>query len=176
MMTNGTLLWIAVAAIVLLPEAAPAHAQADTPSSVPPAPVGAQSSTLPLTPRGDLFSGVAFFEQEGTSLCGFQLTGTWRAGAHVGVVGDMAVYGDYTSVMGGVRIQSSRRHPMFVQVLAGKAPVSFFAIQPGIGFDLPVGRRVAVRPSGDLKISGDDSKTFVGTRLSMGLVVRLGQQ
>ena len=158
---NRVRLFMAVAMAAPLFLAAPAHAQ---------------TSTTAFIPRGDVFSGVAFFEQEGTSLCGFHLTGTWRAGPHVGVVGDMAVYGDHTSYMGGVRVQSAGRHTLFVQVLAGKAPFSFFAIQPGLGFDFRVSRRVAVRTSADMKISGDDSKTFIGTRLSVGLVYLLGQQ
>jgi hypothetical protein len=141
-----------------------------------PARASAQSSSSLFVPRGDVLSGVAFFDQDGTSLCGFHLTATWRTGARVGVVGDMAVYGDSTSVMGGVRIQSSGRHSIFVQMLAGKAPLSSFAIQPGIGFDARVSRRLAVRTAADVKISGDDSKTFVGTRLSVGVVVLLGQQ
>ena len=109
-MTNRVRLSITGAMAALLFVAAPAHAQTNTPAFIP---------------RGDVFSGVAFFEQEGTSLCGFHLTGTWRAGAHVGVVGDVAVYGDHASYMGGVRVQSPGRHALFVQLLAGKAPFSF---------------------------------------------------
>jgi hypothetical protein len=161
---NRLLLAVTVAVVALLSVPAPAHAQT------------AQSNPAPLVPRGDVFLGVAFFEQEGTSLCGFHLTGTWRAGAHVGVVGDVAVYGDHASYMNSVRVQSPGRHTLFVQLLAGKAPFSFFAIQPGIGFDSRVSRRVAVRTSADVKFSGDDSKTFIGTRLSVGLVILLGQQ
>ena len=160
-MTNRVRLSITGAMAALLFVAAPSHAQ---------------TNSTAFIPRGDVFSGVAFFEQEGTSLCGFHLTGTWRAGAHVGVVGDVAVYGDHASYMGGVRVQSPGRHTLFVQLLAGKAPFSFFAIQPGIGFDARVSRRVAVRTSADVKFSGDDSKTFIGTRLSVGLVILLGQQ
>lgn len=163
-MTNRFLLSITVVMIVLLSMPARAQAQA------------AQSNASPLVPRGDVFAGVAFWDEEETNLTGFHLTGTWRPSKHVGIVGDMAVYGDYTSVMGGLRIQSSGRHSVFVQVLAGKAPLSFFAIQPGIGFDVRLSRRAAVRAGFDLKISGDDGSTYVGTRLSVGLVILLGQQ
>jgi hypothetical protein len=86
------------------------------------------------------------------------------------------IYEDRSTLMGGVRVQSSGRHTLFGQVLVGSAPLDDFAIQPGIGFDFRVGRRVAVRTGFDVKISGDDGRTFVGTRFSVGLVYLLGQQ
>jgi len=128
-----------------------------------------------------VFAGVAFWDEDGTTLTGFHLAGTWRPGKHVGIVGDMAIYGDATyghgtTFMGGVRVQSSGRHTIFGQVLIGTAPLDDIAIQPGMGVDLRLSRRAAVRAGFDLKISGDDGKTFYGTRFSVGLVILLGQQ
>jgi hypothetical protein len=86
------------------------------------------------------------------------------------------VYEDRTTLMGGVRVQSSGRHTVFGQVLIGSAPLDDIAIQPGIGVDVRLSRRAAVRAGFDPKISGDDGSTYVGTRLSVGLVILLGQQ
>jgi len=168
-MMNRLLLSVTVVTVALLSVAVPAHAQT------------AQTSTSALVPRGDVFAGVAFWDEDGTTLTGFHLAGTLRPGKHVGIVGDMAIYGDATyghgtTFMGGVRVQSSGRHTIFGQVLFGTAPLDDIAIQPGMGVDLRLSRRAAVRAGFDLKISGDDGKTFYGTRLSAGLVIMLGQQ
>jgi len=163
-MMNRLLLSISVAMVALLSVAAPAHAQT------------AQTNASPLVPRGDVFAGVAFWNEDGMTLTGFHFTGTWRAGKHVGIVGDVATYGDYSSVMGGVRAQGSGRHSMFVQVLAGKGPLDDFAIQPGLGVDVRLSRRAAVRAGFDVKIAGDEGGIFIGTRFSVGLVFLLGQK
>ena len=140
------------------------------------APASAQTTGSSLVPRGDVFAGVAFWDEEGTNLTGFHLSGTWRPGKHVGIVGDMAVYEDRTTFMGGVRVQSSGRHAIFGQVLIGSAPLDDIAIQPGVGVDVRLSRRAALRAGFDLKISGDEGGTFIGTRISVGLVILLGQQ
>jgi len=149
------------AALLCLASPATAHAQTNAPT---------------LTPRGDMFAGVAFWDEAPTNLCGLHIAGTWRPGKNVGIVGDMAIYGDATTLMGGLRVQSSGRHTIFGQFLIGTAPLSAIALQPGVGADIRISRRVAVRTAGDLKISGDDGKTFYGTRLSVGVVYLLGQQ
>jgi len=61
-------------------------------------------------------------------------------------------------------------------VLAGTAPLDDFAIQPGFGVDIRLSRRTAVRAGFDLKISGDEGGTFIGTRLSVGMVILLGEK
>jgi hypothetical protein len=163
-MRNRLLQSIIVAMVALLFVATPAHAQT------------AQTNASPLVPRGDVFAGVAFWNEDGTSLSGFHLSGTWRAGTHIGIVGDFATYGDYSSLMGGVRAQGSGRHSMFVQVLVGKAPLDDFAIQPGLGIDVRLSRRAALRAGFDVKIAGDEGGIFIGTRLSVGLVYLIGQR
>lgn len=163
-MMNRLSLSMTVAMVALLSVAAPAHAQT------------AQSTAAPLVPRGEVFAGVAFFDEDGTNRCGFHLSGSWRAGKHFGVVGDMAVYGDVTTFMGGVRVQSSGRHTIFGQVLIGNAPLDDIAIQPGVGVDIRLTRRAALRTGFDVKIAGGDGSTYVGTRLSVGLVILLGRQ
>jgi hypothetical protein len=160
-MMNRLLLSVTVAMVTLVFVAAPASAQT-TGSS--------------LVPRGDVFAGVAFWDEDGRNFTGFHLSGAWRPAKHVAIVGDMAVYEDRTTLMGGVRVQSSGRHTVFGQVLIGSAPLDDIAIQPGIGVDVRLSRRAAVRAGFDLKISGDDGSTYVGTRLSVGLVILLGQQ
>ena len=165
-MINRLVLSTTVAMIAVLSAAAPAHAQ---------------TNASDLVPRGDVFAGVAFWDEDGTNLTGFHLAGSWRPGKHVGIVGDMAIYGDTTyghgtTFMGGVRVQSSGRHTIFGQFLIGTAPLDDIALQPGIGVDVRLSHRAAVRAGFDVKISGDDGKTFYGTRLSVGLVILLGQQ
>ena len=170
-MTNRVLIAlpaIAVAMILLAP--APAQAQAP-----------AQASSWP-TPRGDVLAGVAFWNEEGDSFTGFHLTGTWRPTRHVGIVGDLVSYGETTSsnsrttLMGGVRVQSTGRHSFFGQVLIGSAPLDDIAIQPGAGVDFRLSRRTALRAAFDFKISGDDGNTYYGTRLSIGVAFLLGGQ
>lgn len=140
------------------------------------APAHAQTNASPLVPRADVFAGVAFWDEEERNLAGFHLAGTWRPGKHVGIVGDMVVYDDRTTFMGGVRVQSTGRHTIFGQILIGNAPLDDIAIQPGIGLDVRVSSRTAVRAGFDVKISGDEGGTFIGTRLSVGLVFLLGRQ
>jgi len=78
--------------------------------------------------------------------------------------------------MGGVRVYGTRpRVSIFGQFLVGKAPFSAFALQLGLGVDLNLSRHAAARAAFDVKISGDDGKTFVGTRFSTGIVVKLGR-
>jgi hypothetical protein len=139
-------------------------------------PAQAQTNASPLVPRGDVFAGVAFWDEEDTGLCGFHVGGAWRPVRHVGIVGEMAIYGDATTLMGGVRVQNAGRHTLFGQLLIGNAPLDDIALQPGVGVDVRLSRRSAVRAGFDVKISGDDGSTYVGTRLSVGLVILLGQQ
>ena len=160
-MSHRFLYSVVTAALLCLAPPATAHAQIDAPT---------------LIPRGDVFAGVAFWDEAPTNLCGLHIAGTWRAGKTVGIVADMVIYGDATTLMGGLRVQSSGRHPIFGQFLIGSAPLSTIALQPGVGVDIRFSRRVAVRTAGDLKISGDDGKTFYGTRLTVGVVFLLGQQ
>jgi hypothetical protein len=77
--------------------------------------------------------------------------------------------------MGGVRVQSTGRHSIYLQVLAGRAPLDDFAIQPGLGFDYRISRNLAARAAFDLKFAGDDGSTYIATRLSFGLVYVIGR-
>lgn len=167
-MVNRLLQSVTGAVVVLLFVAAPAHAQ---------------TSTSALVPRGDVFAGVAFWNEDEKSFTGFHLTGTWRLVKHIGIVGDMVMYGDdlqggHSSLMGGVRVLSSGRHTVFGQVLIGKAPLDDDAVvvQPGLGVDVRLSRRAAVRGGFDFKIREDRGDTYIGTRFSVGLVLLLGQQ
>ena len=87
----------------------------------------------------------------------------------------MVGYGERTTLMAGVRVQSTGRHSMFVQVLVGSAPLDDIAIQPGLGFDYRISRRLTARAAADVKFAGDDGSTYIGTRLSFGLVYLLGR-
>lgn len=140
------------------------------------APASAQSNAAPV-PRGDVFAGVAFWGQENETLAGFHLSGAWRPAKKFAVVGDVAQYeADYSSLMGGVRFQSTGRHSMYVQVLFGKAPFDDIALQPGLGVDVRISRQAAVRAGFDLMFAGDDGSAYVGMRISVGLAILLGQQ
>jgi len=143
---------------------------------------------LPRTPKADVFAGAGFWQEDGRSLRGLHLSGAVRTSRHVGFVGDLAFY-DGSSVpffpprstvrtlMGGVRVYIPlQRVTLFGQLLAGRAPLDDFALQPGAGLDLHVNRRVAIRVAGDVKVSGDDGSTYVGRRISTGIVFLLGGQ
>ena len=147
------------------------------------APAHAQTSAATLVPRGDVFAGVAFWNEDEKSYSGFHLTGTLRVVKHIGIVGDIVMYADelqggLSSIMGGVRVLSSGRHTVFGQVLIGKAPLDDDAVvvQPGLGVDLRLSRRAAVRAGFDIKVREDRGDTYIGTRFSVGLVFLFGQQ
>lgn len=146
------------------------------------APAAAQTTTPPSTPRGDVFAGVAFWNEDSDSFTGFHLSGAYRVSRVVALVGDMAVYGDTgyregrTTLMGGVRVQGTGRHTLFLQLLMGSAPLDDIAIMPGLGFDVRISTRAAIRVAGDVKFSGDDGNTYLGTRLSIGMVLLLGSR
>ncbi len=79
--------------------------------------------------------------------------------------------------MGGVRVHSTgQKVSLFGQFLVGSAPLDDIALQPGIGVDVQLGKHTALRAGFDVKISGDDGSTYVGTRFSTGLVIQLGRK
>ena len=132
------------------------------------------------TPKGDLFVGAAFFAEEGNLWTGFQLSGSVNPWRHVGFVGDLTLYGEnegQQTILGGVRFYAPGSHAtVFGQFLVGNAPLDDFAFQPGAGVDVHLNSRLAVRAAIDLKIAGDDGSTYLGTRFSTGLVVKLGRR
>jgi hypothetical protein len=145
-------------------------------------------SAEPRMPRADIFAGAAFWQEEGLTFTGLQLAGAIRASRHVGFVGDLAFYdpgsvlffpprSTVRTLMGGVRVYIPlQRVTLFGQVLAGSAPLDDFAMQPGAGLDVPLNRHVAIRVAGDVKVAGDDGSTYVGGRISTGVVFLLGGQ
>ena len=158
-------------------------AAAQAPASDPTTPT-AQSRM----PKADVFAGAAFWQEDGLTFRGLQLSGTVRATRHVGFVGDLALFDTRSvpffpprstvrTVMGGVRVYIPlQRVTLFGQLLAGSAPLDDFALQPGVGLDVHLNTHVAIRVAGDVKVSGDDGSTYVGRRLSTGVVFLLGGQ
>jgi len=138
-------------------------------------PTTALAQTPPI-PHVDLFGGVTFFNEDGSTFTGAQVSGAYRVGRHFGAVGDIAFYEDRTTYMGGVRFYGqSSKVTVFGQFLVGSAPLDEIAFQPGIGVDIHLGARAAIRAAFDVKLSADDS-FYVGTRFSTGLVIKLGRQ
>lgn len=170
---------VIVGAFVTLVLTGPVVAQTTAPA--PPAGVTAQTTQSPSTPKVDLFAGLGLWHEEGSTWSGFHLAGAYRPWRHVGFVGDVAFYGDQngykppTTIMGGVRVYIPiQRVTLFAQVLAGRAPLDDFAIQPGFGLDVHLTRHLAIRVAGDVKVSGDDGSTYFGSRFSTGAVFALG--
>ena len=185
-MTNLTVCLPRVVALsVTLAVLAPSTAAAQASSS---GPATSQTAQAPWTPTFDVFAGVGLWQEDERSLRGLHLSGAVRASRHVAFVGDLAFY-DGSSVpffpprstvrtlMGGVRVYIPLQWvTLFGQVLAGSAPLDDFALQPGAGLDVHLTRRVAIRVAGDVKVSGDDGSTYVGRRISTGVVFLLGRQ
>jgi hypothetical protein len=137
---------------------------------------GSALAQAPSVPRADLFGGAVFFNEEDSSLAGVHFSGAYRTGRHFGVVGDIAFYEQRTSYMGGVRVYGpASRVDMFGQFLVGSAPFDDIAFQPGLGVDVHISSRAAIRAAFDVKLSGDEG-FYVGTRFSTGLVIKLGRQ
>jgi hypothetical protein len=164
---------IAIASL-LLPATAAAQARA-SPSF---AGTVSQATRTASEPRGDVFAGVAFWNEDDETLTGFHLAGAFRTGRHFALVGDLALYEqDTTTIMGGVRVYGpAQKVSIFGQFLVGNAPLDDIAFQPGVGVDVQVGRNVALRAAFDVKISGDDGSTYIGTRFSTGVVIQLGRK
>jgi hypothetical protein len=136
-------------------------------------PVSAQQ-TGSESPRADLSAGAAVWREDDRRFDGFQVTGGYRPWRYVSFIGDFVAYGGgRNTLMGGVRAQGTGRIAPFVQVLYGSAPLDDIAIQPGAGVDFRFARHGAIRGAFDYKISGDDGSTYVGYRLSIGLVLLL---
>jgi hypothetical protein len=57
----------------------------------------------------------------------------------------------------------------------GSAPFDDIAFQPGLGVDVHISSRAAIRAAFDVKLSGDEG-FYLGTRFSTGLVIKLGRQ
>lgn len=165
---------IMVATFMLLPAAA----FAQTPALTSDARATFQTLQGSSIPRADVFAGVGIWNEEGHSLTGLHLAGALRTGRHFAVVGDLVFYEQSTrTIMGGVRVYGNApRLSVFGQFLVGSAPLDDIAFQPGFGVDIHLGRRAAVRAAFDVKISGDDGSTYIGSRFSTGLVIKLGRQ
>ena len=138
-------------------------------------PTTALAQTPPI-PHVDLFGGVTFFNEDGGTFTGAQVSGAYRVGRHFGAVGDIAFYEDRTTYMGGVRFYGqTSKVTVFAQFLVGSAPLDDIAFQPGMGVDIHLGTHAAIRAAFDVKLAVDDS-FYVGTRFSTGLVIKLGRQ
>jgi hypothetical protein len=130
----------------------------------------------PSVPRGDVFGGVTFFNEDGFTFTGAQFSGAFRANRHVGVVGDIAFYEGRTTYMGGVRVYGrASKVEVFGQLLVGSAPLDDFAFQPGFSIDVRISSHAAVRAAFDIKVSGDEG-VYVGSRFSTGVVIYLGRR
>lgn len=137
---------------------------------------GTALAQTPSVARADAFGGVAFFDEDGDIFTGAQFSGAYRTGRHFGVVGDVAFYEERTTYMGGVRVYApASKFTVFGQFLVGTAPLDDIAFQPGVGVDIHLGSRAAIRAAYDVKLSGDEG-FYLGTRFSTGLVVYLGRQ
>jgi len=137
---------------------------------------GAALAQTPAVPRADLFGGVAFFNEDGYTFTGPQISGAFRTGRHFGVVGDIAFYEERTTYMGGVRVYGTgSKVDVFGQFLVGSAPLDDIGFQPGVGVDIDLGCRAAIGAAFDVKLAADDA-FYVGTRFSTGLVIKLGRQ
>jgi hypothetical protein len=137
---------------------------------------GTAMAQTPSVPRADLFGGASFFNEDGSTFTGAQFAGAYRTGKHFGVVGDIAFYQERTTLMGGVRVHGTApKFTVFGQFLVGSAPLDDIAFQPGLGVDIHLGSRAAIRAAFDIKLSGDEG-FYVGTRFSTGLVINLGRQ
>ena len=135
------------------------------------------AAVAPVIPRADVFGGVAIWHEDDGRFVAAHFNGAARLGRRVAVVGDVAFYDRKNTLMGGVRVYGDGpRVSVFGQFLIGTAPLDDIAWQPGFGVDVHLGRRAAVRAAFDVKISGDDGSTYIGTRLSTGIVVKLGRQ
>jgi len=172
----------------------PATAEAQTTAISPFGGAVNQVAGAASVPRGDVFAGVAFWNEDEDTLTGLHFSGAFRTGRHFALVGDLALYetgrpiplvidpgfyqgGPTTTIMGGVRVYGpAQRVSLFGQFLVGNAPLDDIAIQPGVGVDVQLGRHMGLRAGFDVKISGDDGSTFVGTRFSTGLVIQLGRK
>ena len=124
------------------------------------------------SPRADVFVGAAAWNEEDRRFDGVQFTGGYRPWRYVSFIGDFTAYGEgRNTLMGGARVQATGRVAPFARILYGSAPLDDIAIQPGAGIDFRFARHGAIRGAFDYKISGDDGSTYVGYRLSVGVVL-----
>lgn len=130
----------------------------------------------PVSPRADVSVGVAHFREDGHSINGLHLTGSIRPWRYVGFVGDFTDYRHRNTLMGGVRAQATGRIAPFVQFLMGSAPLDDIALQPGGGVDVRIGERLAARVGVDVKIAGDDGRSYIAPRVTVGGVILLGRR
>jgi hypothetical protein len=172
-------LWLAQGILLAATQLSlPAAAVAQTSASALSLRPASQASQALSVPRGDVFAGVAVWNEDGHRFTGLHLAGAFRVARHVAVVGEGTFYDhDTRTLMGGVRVYgTATRVTIFGQFLVGSAPLDDIAFQPGFGVDVHLGSHAAIRAAFDVKISGDDGSTYVGTRFSTGLVVRLGRR
>ena len=126
-------------------------------------------------PKADLAGGGALWLEDGRSLPGLHLSAAFAPWRYVGFLAESTFYEERTTFAGGLRLlRDIRAVTAFGQLTIGTAPLDDVALQFGGGVDVPLGKWFAVRVAGGLKVSGDDGSTYVGLRLSTGLVARLG--
>jgi hypothetical protein len=141
-----------------------------------PAAAAAQTSLQSPVPKGDVFGGVAILGEAGYAGALMHASAAYRFNREVGVVGDVVFNRLGTSTLAGVRVYGSRpKITPFFQLLA---PLELFAIQPGGGVDVSLGRRLAVRVGVDVSIDifAEDDDRNIRTRASVGGVLKLGRQ
>jgi opacity protein-like surface antigen len=157
-------------------------------------------SALPVrgqdAPRAELFAGYSFVRSDSRSLNG------WNASLAVGVAGSLSLVADASghygsagrrdlSLMAGPGLAFLRGGPVvvFVHALAGLHRESVniqvfdvsisendnrFGLLLGGGVDMRAGGKWAVRLQGDYEWSRAQGTSVTGTRLSAGVVYRLG--
>ena len=140
--------------------------------------VGGATRVAAGSPSADISVGAALWHEEGRNGVGWNGSIALHPWGGLGLVGDAGHYGELGhSWMAGLRYRFPGQGTVgFVEVLLGHAPLDDFALQPGLGIEWTVARQVAIRLAGHLKIAGDGGTVYTGTRVSLGVVFRLGNR
>jgi hypothetical protein len=118
------------------------------------------------TRRGDVSIGMAAIYDSGHIWRSLRLTAAWRPWKSVGWVVDVIARGHPESdLMGGVRIQGDRAVSPYVQLLVSP----LLALQPGIGADVRITRRMNVRVGADYWLTEEDGYPLRRSRFTVGI-------
>jgi hypothetical protein len=116
--------------------------------------------------RGDVSIGMASVHDSGFVDRSLHLTAAWRPWKSVGWVVDVLARGRPESdLMGGVRIQGDRAVSPYVQLLVSP----LLALQPGVGADVRITRRINVRAGVDYWFTEEDGYPLKRTRFTAGV-------
>ncbi len=183
--------------------AVPALAQTPAVTSTAPAASAPAQSTSAKTRGGDIEAGVALFNrvtnkgEDSTYGPGWYVGGSYQITPTIALVGQFTA--DYDDVdgrtaniytyTGGPRFQwkNADRVRPYLQILFGagqdngifaaSSTTNYYPVlTSGVGADLAVTDSVAVRGRFDVPILMKFSDSYVGTRLSVGIIVPLGRR